>query len=67
MTHAIFHSYASQDADAALRSVDALRTAGLEVWFDQNELTGGDAWDQKIRKQIKLLVAGFMIIDRYER
>ena len=21
-------------------------------WFDQSELRGGDAWDQKIRKQI---------------
>ncbi|MBL8513293.1 MAG: TIR domain-containing protein, partial [Betaproteobacteria bacterium] len=26
---------------------------GLEVWFDQSELRGGDAWDQSIRKQIK--------------
>src|ERR1019366_760678 len=25
---------------------------GVEVWFDQNELRGGDAWDQKIRRQI---------------
>jgi hypothetical protein len=23
------------------------------VWFDQSELVGGDAWDQKIRRQIK--------------
>ena len=53
MTRAIFLSYASQDADAARRICEALRAAGLEVWFDQNELTGGDAWDQKIRKQIK--------------
>jgi hypothetical protein len=30
-----------------------LRTAGLEVWFDQSELRGGDAWDASIRKQIK--------------
>jgi TolB-like protein/Tfp pilus assembly protein PilF len=50
---AIFLSYASQDAEAAKRICDALRTAGVEVWFDQNELVGGDAWDQKIRKQIR--------------
>ena len=25
----------------------------MEVWFDQSELVGGDAWDAKIRKQIK--------------
>ena len=53
MTQAIFLSYASQDADAAKRICDALRAAGLEVWFDQSELRGGDAWDQAIRKQIK--------------
>ena len=50
---AIFLSYASQDAQAAKRVSDALRAAGLEVWFDQNELRGGDAWDASIRKQIK--------------
>ena len=37
---------------AARRIAEALRSAGLVVWFDENELTGGDAWDQKIRTQI---------------
>ena len=50
---AIFLSYASQDADAARRISDALRSAGLEVWFDRSELRGGDAWDAAIRKQVK--------------
>lgn len=49
---AVFLSYASQDAEAAKRIADALRAAGVEVWFDQNELVGGDAWDAKIRRQI---------------
>ena len=53
MTQAIFLSYASQDADAARRICDALRAAGLEVWFDQSELRGGEAWDASIRKQIR--------------
>ena len=52
-TKAVFLSYASQDAEAARRICEALRAAGVEVWFDQSELVGGDAWDQKIRKQIK--------------
>ena len=52
-SNAIFLSYASQDADAARRICDALRAAGVEVWFDQSELRGGDAWDASIRKQIK--------------
>ena len=25
----------------------------MEVWFDQSELRGGDAWDAKIHNQIK--------------
>jgi len=52
-TKAVFLSYASQDADAARRICDALRAAGLEVWFDQSALRGGDAWDASIRRQIK--------------
>ena len=52
-SHAVFLSYASQDSEAARRICDSLRAAGVEVWFDQNELVGGDAWDAKIRKQIK--------------
>jgi TolB-like protein/Flp pilus assembly protein TadD len=50
---AVFLSYASQDAEAAKRICEALRAAGVVVWFDQSELVGGDAWDQKIRRQIK--------------
>jgi TolB-like protein/tetratricopeptide (TPR) repeat protein len=30
-----------------------LRAAGIKVFFDQSELRGGDAWDHKIRKQIR--------------
>jgi len=50
---AVFLSYAREDADAARRIADALRSQGLEVWFDQNELRGGEAWDAKIRQQIR--------------
>src|SRR6187455_2204758 len=49
----VFLSYASEDADAARRLCDAFRAAGIEAWFDESELRGGDAWDQKIRRQIK--------------
>ncbi len=52
-TRAIFLSYASQDSEAARRICDALRAVGLNVWFDQSALRGGDAWDASIRRQIK--------------
>ena len=48
---AVFLSYAREDTDAARRIADALRSHGVEVWFDQNELRGGDAWDAKIRRK----------------
>jgi hypothetical protein len=49
----VFLSYASEDRAAARALRDALTAEGLEVWYDENELTGGDAWDQKIRRQIR--------------
>ncbi len=52
-TGAVFLSYAREDTAAARRIAEALRAFGVEVWFDQSELRGGDAWDQKIRNQIK--------------
>jgi TolB-like protein/tetratricopeptide (TPR) repeat protein len=51
-SHAVFLSYASQDVEPAQKICEALRAAGIEVWFDQSELRGGDAWDQKIRREI---------------
>ncbi|MBV8497536.1 MAG: TIR domain-containing protein [Gammaproteobacteria bacterium] len=51
-SRAVFVSYASQDAEAAQRICAALRAAGIEVWLDQAELRGGDAWDHEIRRQI---------------
>jgi TolB-like protein/Tfp pilus assembly protein PilF len=52
-SRAVFLSYALQDAGAAQWICEALRAAGIEVWFDQSELRGGDAWDQKIRREIR--------------
>jgi TolB-like protein len=49
---AVFLSYASQDAQAAQKICEALRAAAIEVFLDQSELRGGDAWDQKIRHEI---------------
>ena len=65
----VFLSYASQDAEAAARINNALRAAGIEVWFDQSQLRGGDVWDQSIRRQIKAcaLFLPIISIHTYER
>ena len=49
----VFISYASSDRVAARLLRDCLAEAGLEVWFDEEELGGGEAWDAKIRNQIR--------------
>jgi TolB-like protein len=51
-SRALFLSYASEDSEAVSRIAAALRAAGIEVWFDQSELRGGDAWDRQIRQRI---------------
>ncbi|HEV2442875.1 MAG TPA: TIR domain-containing protein [Steroidobacteraceae bacterium] len=63
-SHAVFLSYASQDAQAAQKICQALRAAGIEVWFDQSELRGGDAWDHSIRRQIKNCALFIPVISR---
>jgi hypothetical protein len=49
----VFLSYASEDRSAAQTLKEALATFGLDVWYDESGLDGGDAWDQKIRRQIR--------------
>ncbi len=41
-----------------------MRSSGVEVWLDQDELGGGDAWDQKIRRQIRECALFIPIISR---
>ncbi len=64
-SRAVFLSYASQDAEAAEKICETLRAAGIEVWFDQSALRGGDVWDQTIRKQIKSCVLFIPVISRH--
>ena len=61
---AVFLSYASEDAEAAKRICEALRAAGIDVWFDQSELRGGDVWDQMIRRQIKTCALFMPVLSR---
>src|SRR6516225_7760639 len=49
----VFLSYASEDRSAAQALKEALLMFGLDVWYDESGLDGGDAWDQKIRRQIR--------------
>jgi len=62
-SRAVFLSYASQDAEAARRICESLRSGGVEVWFDADGgLEHGDEWDAKIRRQIKECVLFIPVI-----
>jgi len=64
-SHRVFLSYASQDAEAAHRIAEALRAGGIEVFLDQSELRGGDAWDKKIRHEIRDCVLFIPIVSKH--
>jgi adenylate cyclase len=64
LPRAVFLSYASQDAQAAAHICEVLRAAGVEVWFDQSELRGGDSWDRQIRQHIHECALFVPIISR---
>ena len=40
----VFLNYASEDRQAARRIGDALPAYGIEIWYDESELGGGDAY-----------------------
>jgi adenylate cyclase len=64
---AVFLSYASEDLTAAERIAEALRAAGVEVWLDQSELRGGDAWDTMIRGKIRGCALFVALISAHSR
>jgi hypothetical protein len=49
----VFLSYASQDAAPVKKIRDALEAAGIDVWFDQRRLEGGDDFDKEIKRNIR--------------
>ena len=61
---AVFISYASEDAAPAGRIAAALQASGMEVWLDKTVLRSGDAWDQKIRRQIRDCALFVAVISR---
>jgi hypothetical protein len=50
---AVFISYSRHDSAAVECLAGALQAAGVEVWFDRNELKPGDAWAAAILQGIQ--------------
>lgn len=49
----VFISYSRADAAAGQKLHAALEAAGLDVWFDQRRLEGGDDFDTQIKRHIR--------------
>lgn len=61
---AIFLSYARDDSEAAERLYRRLDALGLDVWFDRERLESGDAYEQKIRRQVRTCAFFMPVISR---
>jgi hypothetical protein len=61
----IFLSYASEDRPAveALRS--ELESAGVDVWFDRDDLQGGDDYEAKIKRNIEACSLFVPVLSRH--
>lgn len=49
----VFISYASQDAAVAEQVVTALRQAGIDIWYDKQEIAPGENWGERIAEGLK--------------
>jgi len=49
----VFLSYAREDAGIAQRLYEDLRGSGVDVWFDQRELAGGQDWKATVGEAIE--------------
>jgi hypothetical protein len=62
---ALFLSYASEDLAAAMKIREALEAAGVDVWFDKQELRAGDIFEAKIRRNIDRSALFVPVISRH--
>ena len=62
---AVFLSYAREDLEHARRVAAAFERAGIEVWFDERRLVGGDDWDQTIQDCIRRCLLFVPMISRH--
>ncbi len=57
-----FICHASEDKPSAAQLADDLRSRGIRVWIDEDELRGGDRWDDSIQRVIAREVDYFVVL-----
>jgi TIR domain len=62
---AVFLSYASEDRAAAEVIKKELERAGIDVWFDRDDLVAGDNFSEKIKRNIESCSLFMPVISRH--
>jgi hypothetical protein len=62
---ALFLSYASEDRAIVERIQQALDRAGIDCWFDRQQLTVGDDWASKIIRNVNACSLFVLILSRH--
>jgi len=62
---AVFVSYASEDRAAVQSLCAVLEAEEIDVWFDLHELSAGDAWKQRVRRNIEEASCFVAILSRH--
>jgi hypothetical protein len=58
----VFICHASEDNPFAASLYEQLKAAGLEPWLDEENLRGGDKWDEMIQQVIKKEIDYFLVL-----
>jgi len=53
LKHKVFISYAKEDSAIAQKLYDDLKKAGVDLWFDRENLQPGQDWKLEIEKAVK--------------
>lgn len=62
MSGKTFISYTRSDQVFARRLYDDLRSAGIDVWLDQNDIKPGEPWDESVAAALKESTAFIVIL-----
>ena len=62
---AVFLSYASEDRVSAEKIKNALEAAGVDVFFDRDDIEGGNDWEAKLRRSISQCSLFVAVISRW--
>lgn len=62
---AVFLSYAREDIEAVKRLKSALERAGMPVWFDMEQIKGGQDWERRIAENVRSCALFVPVMSRH--